>query len=495
MNRTTKAALVIGILACLIVWQPGNLAARDEAQTSDLPVELKPPSVTEQSITIDGKTIEYTASVGYMTQKDQEGKVLGYLFYTAYIKKNKDSTSHPLTFCFNGGPGSASIYLHMLTIGPKIAVLDEDGMTLGPPPRMVDNVHTWLTTTDLVFIDPIGTGFSFPHPDADTDKFWGAFADAESVGDFIRVYLTENNRWLSPIFVAGESYGGVRGALLADELQSNRKIKLNLNGIIFISPVYDFQSFGSSKRNPIYLSQFFPTYATTAWYHKKLDADLQADFDGFLAEVTRWANEEYLLALIEGDGLEDSKKKAIAGQMARYIGLSEEFILLQNLRITSAEFRAELLRDQNVSLDRLDARFETGTYDVDTTVSALFNHYIRAELGYDTPNPYFVSGSVRPWKWHDAPYPFSVVSNLADVMKNNKAMKVFVTAGYYDYACPFATIDYALDQLLVKPELRDNVIRRYYHAGHMVYTPQSEIPRYTEDVRNFIRDASVSNEP
>jgi carboxypeptidase C (cathepsin A) len=406
------------------------------------------------------------------------------------VTKSEDPASHPLTFCFNGGPGTSSIYLHMLTIGPKRAVLLDDGNTPGPPPRMVDNANTWLTFSDLVFIDPIGTGFSFPHPGVDTKKFWGAAPDAESVGDFIRMYITENDRWLSPIFVAGESYGGVRGALLAEELQRNRKIKLNLNGLIFISPAYDWQSLATSPHNPLYLAQYFPTYATTAWYHNKLDTSLQRDFDRLLREVTKWANEEYLLALVKGDGLDETEKQKIARQMARYTGLSIDFIKQKNLRITSSEFRAELLRDKDVSLDRLDARFETGAYELTTTLSPLLNHYIRNELGYDTIKPYVVSGNVRPWTWGDRPSPFSVVPNLSRVMKNNRNMKVLVTAGYYDYACPFATIDYALDQLLLKPELRENVVRRYYHAGHMVYTPQSELPRFTEDVKQFVEEAS-----
>ena len=262
-NRIGNVALLTGILTCLICWQSSYLFAQQKAEeeTSNKPVELRAPSVTEHTITVEGESINYNATVGYMIQTDADSKPISYFFYTAYTKQGEDSVSRPLTFCFNGGPGTSSIYLHMLTIGPQRAVLLEDGNTPAPPPRMVDNVETWLGFTDLVFIDPIGTGFSFPHPGADTKQFWGAAADAESVGDFIRMYITENARWLSPIFVAGESYGGIRGALLAEELQKNRRIKLNVNGLIFISPAYDWQSLGTSKHNPMYLSQYFPTYA------------------------------------------------------------------------------------------------------------------------------------------------------------------------------------------------------------------------------------------
>ena len=352
-------------------------------------------------------------------------------------------------------------------------------------------MDTWLGFTDLVFIDPIGTGFSFPHPGADTKQFFGTAADAESVGDFIRMYITENARWLSPIFVAGESYGGIRGVLLAEELQNSRRIKLNVNGLIFIAPAYDFQSLGTSRHNPMYLSQYVSTYATTAWYHKKLDDDLQADFDQLVKEVTTWASENYLVALVKGDKLEESKKKEIAGQMARYTGLSEDYILQKNLRITSPEFREELLRDKGMSLHRTDARFELGAYDLARTLSPVLNHYVRAVLGYDTIKPYLVSGNVQPWAWGGKPSPFSVVPNLSEAMKNNRNMKVFVAAGYYDHACPFATIDYALDQLLLTPELQRNISRRYYQAGHMVYTPQFELTRFTEDVKEFIVDAAT----
>jgi carboxypeptidase C (cathepsin A) len=492
-NRIGNVALLTGTLTSLICWQSSYLFAQQktEEETSDKPVELRAPSVTEQSITVDGKSINYKATVGYMIQTDGDGKPIGYFFYTAYTKQGEDSVSRPLTFCFNGGPGSSSIYLHMLTIGPQKAVLLEDGNTQAPPPRLVDNVDTWLGFTDLVFIDPIGTGFSFPHPGADTKQFFGTAADAESVGDFIRMYITENTRWLSPIFVAGESYGGIRGVLLAEELQNSPRIKLNVNGLIFIAPAYDFQSLGTSRHNPMYLSQHVSTYATTAWYHKKLDDDLQADFDQLVKEVTTWASEDYLVALVKGDKLEASKKKEVAGQMARYTGLSEDYILQKNLRITSPEFREELLRDKGMSLHRTDARFELGTYDLTRTLSPVWNHYVRAVLGYDTIKPYLVRGNVQPWAWGGKPYPFSVVPNLSEAMKNNRDMKVFVAAGYYDHACPFATIDYALDQLLLTPELQRNLSRRYYQAGHMVYTPQFELTRFTEDVREFIVDAAT----
>ena len=494
-NRIGNVASLAIILTCLICWQSSYLFSQQNVaeETSGKSVELRAPSVTEHSITVDGESINYEATVGYMVQRDADSKPIGYFFYTAYAKRGEDSASRPLTFSFNGGPGSSSIYLHMLTIGPQKAVLLDDGDTPAPPPRLADNVDTWLGFTDLVFIDPIGTGLSFPHPGADTKQFFGTAADAESVGDFIRMYITENARWLSPIFVAGESYGGIRGALLAEELQNSPRIKLDVNGLIFIAPAFDFQSLGRNRHNPIYLSQYVSTYATTAWYHKKLDDDLQADFDQLVREVTAWASEDYLVALVKGDKLEESKREEIAGQMARYTGLSEDYILQKNLRITSPEFREELLRDKGMSLHRTDARFEAGAFDLARTLSPVLNHYVRTVLGHETFKPYLVRGNVQPWAWgvKSSPYPFSVVSNLREVMNKNRDMKVLVAAGYYDHACPFATIDYALDQLLLTPELQRNLSRRYYQAGHMVYTPQFELERFTQDVKEFIVDAAT----
>ena len=329
-NRIGNVALLTIILTCLICWQSSYLFAQQkvEEETSDKPVELTAPSVTEQTITVGGKPINYKATVGYMIQTDADDKPIGYFFYTAYTKQGGDSVSRPLTFCFNGGPGTSSIYLHMLTIGPQKAVLLDDGNTPAPPPRLVDNVDTWLGFTDLVFIEshrhrvqfsPSGSGHQ------------GISSVLQRMPSPLAISFARTSPrtlgWLSPIFVAVESYGGIRGGPACGRVtEQSSRIKLDVNGLIFIAPALDFQTLGTTRHNPIYLSQYVSTYATTAWYHKKLDDDLQTDFDQLVKEVTTWASEDYLVALVKGDQLEESKKKEIAGQMARYTGLSEDYI-------------------------------------------------------------------------------------------------------------------------------------------------------------------------
>lgn len=484
------------ILVCLLVILiAGPLPPQETKQTiaksKESKIELLPPVSTAHSIIINGKKIDYQAKVGYFQQLDNRGKPQGYIFYTAYTQKGKTLRERPLTFCFNGGPGSSSIYLHMLTIGPKRVVLDEQGNTPGPPPTMVDNEQSWLPFSDLVFIDPIGTGFSFPHPGADPANFWGAHQDAASVADFIRMYLTDSGRWMSPIFIAGESYGGVRGSLLAEELQRNRQIKLNVNGIIFISPAFEYPTRrGYHKINSFHLAHFFSTHAATARYHQQLAPELlEMPFDRFFTEVKEWANTEYLLALNKGDSLPDIEKIKIAEKMSYYFGLDKDFILQENLRIPDALFREKILEKEGKVVDRLDARWERGAYELTTTLSPALNHYIREDLGYKTPKPYVVSGYVRPWKYNDSPSGFSAVPHLANAMNNNRHMHVLITAGYYDYACPVATIEFAVNRLLLKPEIRQNIKMVNYHTGHMVYTPKQELVEFTNEVRRFVKEA------
>jgi len=478
-----------------VVLIAGSAVAQEAKQASQkargTEIELFPPVTTDHSITFDDEKINYQAKVGYFQQLDNQGKPQGYIFYTAYTKKGEGLGNRPLTFCFNGGPGSSSIYLHLLAIGPKRVLLDKQGNTPGPPPIMIDNEQSWIKFTDLVFIDPIGTGFSFPHPGADPANFWGAHQDAASVADFIRMYLTDSARWMSPIFIAGESYGGVRGSLLAEELQRNRQIKLNINGIIFISPAFEYATRrGYHKINSFHLAHFFPTHAATARFHRQLSPELQeVPFNKFFTEVKEWANNEYLLALNKGDSLPDEEKAKIAEKMSYYFGLDKEFVMQENLRIPDAMFREKILEKQGKQVDRLDARWEHGAYELTTSLSPALNHYIREELGYKTPKPYVVSGYVRPWKYNDSPSGFSAVPHLANAMNNNRHMKVLITAGYYDYACPVATIEFAVNRLLLKPEIRRNIKMVNYHTGHMVYTPGKELVEFTDEVRRFIVEA------
>jgi carboxypeptidase C (cathepsin A) len=468
--------------------------AQAQTQPKENPFKPSPPSVTKHSITIGGKTLSYTATVGYLDMRDEKGKILGYMYYTAYVKDGEDPTKRPLTFAFNGGPGTSSCYLHLLLIGPRRALLDENGNTLPPPPKLVDNEYTWLKFSDIVMIDPIATGFSRAELGVNYGNFLGVQQDADSVADFIRLFLNENNRWISPIFIAGESYGGVRGSMLVNVLQSDNNIKLNVNGIIFISPALDMNALHTWGGSVLSLSLYFPTYATTAWFHKKVAPEYQDDFERLLKDAKHFALYEYMPALIKGSSMSEDEMRAVAGKMAKFTGLSVDYIMEQKLRVNSIMFREELLRSEGKSLDRLDARFETGAYELTTTLSPLLHNYLKVELGYDTLTPYSISANISNfygmWNWGGDRGGFSVLDALAETMNNNRAMKVFAAEGYYDYACPFFTVEYSLDQMLLKPGVRENITQKAYHAGHMVYTPLKNLAEFTEDVKNFIEDAS-----
>ncbi len=484
-SKTFLFCLVLVILTAGLVAQSQKAPAKGAKKST---LKLEPPVSTDKVITIKGKKLAYTATVGYLEQTYEKGKPQGYFFYTAYVKKGGDKKNRPLTFCFNGGPGSSSFYLHLLTIGPRKAVLAKDGNTVAPPPRLKDNPDTWLEATDIVMVDPIGTGFSRQAPEVKGNLFWGIHKDARSVADFVRMYLTQNGRWLSPIYIAGESYGGIRGALLAHELQNSNQIGLDINGLIYISPALEMLWVFIRDHDTLGMALYFPSYCTTAWYHKKV-APQYKDFNKLEDAARAFAYQRYLPALLKGSNLSSEEMEAVAGEMSQLTGLSVDFIMHHKLRITSSEFRNELLKDKYMPLDRYDARFKTGTYNLTQTLSPLINHYLREELGYKTARPY--TNSARffgSWKWD--PFSMTVLPQLAETMNNNPDMKVLSTAGYYDYACPYFSIDYCLDQLQLHKGLKKNIIRKYYHAGHMVYTPGDDLVRFNNDVKDFIRTTS-----
>jgi len=492
MKSTPVSTIVLVIL--LTVWGPlaASQASGSDATRGSAPPVLSPPPpvTTEHTITTEGRTLTYRATVGYLTQHFEKETPQAHFFYTAYVMKGADPARRPLTFCFNGGPGSSSFYLHLLTIGPRRAVLTENGDTPAPPPRLEDNPDTWLAVSDIVMVDPIGTGFSRPAPGVDGKIFWGVHEDARSVADFVRMFLTENSRWLSPIYIAGESYGGIRGALLARELQTHNQIGLDINGLITISPALDLNFVFVRDHDALGLALYVPTYCATAWFHRKTDPKYRNDFNRLEADARAFAYERYLPALLRGNRLLQTDMEAVAREMVSLTGLSLAFILHHNLRITPEEFRAELLRERRLPLDRIDARFKSGTFDLTQTLSPLINHYLREELGYRTPRPYTNHAAVfTSWKWD--PFTLTVLPQLAETMNDNPAMKVFCAAGYYDFACPFSCIDHCLDQLQLDAGLTENIIRKYYHAGHMVYIPSAELKRFNDDVKRFIRSTSL----
>ncbi|MEZ4629894.1 MAG: hypothetical protein R2880_04125 [Deinococcales bacterium] len=406
----------------------------------------------------------------------------------ARLSDAKKPSERPITFVFNGGPGSSSVILHMFALGPKRALLADDGRSLPPPPEIVDNIYSWLEFTDLVFIDPVGTGFSDamnPFP------FYDVMNDAASVAEFVRRYLTENNRWLSPVFVVGESYGGIRGALLSWRLMNDNNIALRLSGLLLISPALDLDvTFPDAYKN-LQLSLFVPTMAATAWYHGRLEPSLLTDRAALLAEVEAWSQAVYLPALIKGNRLSAEEMEEVATTMSRYSGLSLEYILDKRLRVMPEEYFAEFLRDKRQTLSRNDSRFDENDVAASATIlSPVWNYYVREELNYQGKEAYtlFSPEARLFWTWGDGEMAFSVLPILSEVMAQNPHMKLFVASGYYDFTVPYYVIDYTLRQLQISSEEANNITHISYDSGHAVYTSKAELIQFTQDVKHFFEN-------
>jgi carboxypeptidase C (cathepsin A) len=457
------------------------------------------PSVTDHSIQLGGATLDYTATAGFEQIRDDNGQAQANMFYVAYTKKGElDPAKRPVTFVFNGGPGSAAIWLHLGAVGPKRVLLADDGMPLSPPPQWVDNESTWLDVTDLVCIDPVGTGFSQAAPGVDANKFYEVRQDARSIAEFIRLYVTANHRWLSPKLIAGESYGGTRAPLVARLLQTD--YGTDVSGLVLISPVIDFETFSAQLRGhgtDLAYAVSVPSYATTAWYHKKLAPDLQADFQGLVRQVEEWSIQTYLPALVQGDALPPDDQATIARQLSRYTGISESFIKLNRLRMTPSDFRRELLRDQGLEISQYDTRFTFSSGRGGQYLDALmppftsaFNDYVRSELKFQSDRQYVALSDRANGAWNWGPGGLTgflnVTDELAAAMKQSPAMKVLVARGYYDLDVPYFGTDYALNQLGLAPELRANVTRAFYESGHTLYTPRAGREKLKADVAVFI---------
>jgi carboxypeptidase C (cathepsin A) len=423
--------------------------AKSEAKEEEKIFEESPPSVTAHSITVAGQTLKYHATAGYIVLKEEEGKPLvkepaqkppaeakpetepaktkdglkpkAKVFFVAYTLDDvRDPSTRPLMFAFNGGPGSSSVWLHMASIAPRRANLTDEGEAPPPPYQLTDNESTWLDRTDLVFIDPVSTGYSRPVAKEDPNQYHGLKEDIASVGDFIRLYTSRNTRWLSPKFILGESYGTTRAAGLSEYLQS--RYGLYFNGIILVSSALNFQALEFAPQNNDPYIQFLPSYAASAWYHKKLPADLQAQSVTEVAAAARtFAANDYATALGRGDQLSAADKTRVAGELSRYTGLPAGDILLWKLRIKDTQFFTHLLRAEGKMLGRLDARFSgfryaPGTdtpqdqdqeYDpsseaVNGPLGAAFNDYVRRELQFESDIPYELETDVEPWNFGDA---------------------------------------------------------------------------------------------
>jgi carboxypeptidase C (cathepsin A) len=438
-----------------------------------------------------------------MPIKNRDGETEARIFFMAYTLDDAGNRNHrPLTFSFNGGPGSASVWLHLGAIGPKRVKMNPDGTMPAPPYQLVDNEYTWLNQSDLVFIDPVGTGYSRAARPELAAKFFGLTGDIESVGEFIRMYLTRYERWTSPLFLAGESYGTTRASALSGYLIGRG---IAFNGIVLISTIMNFETTDFAPGNDLPYVMFLPSYAATAWYHKKLPADLQSrPVQQIVSEVEQWTS-DYSLALQKGDQLTAQERQDVLAKLSRYTGLDSRFIDNANLRISLNLFRKELLRSEKRSIGRLDARFKgydanlaTDSPDFDASEAAIrppytttFNNYVRSELGYKSDLEYYILGGgiTSPWNWNTNNGYVDTSVALRTALARNPYLKIFVAMGYYDMATPYFAVQYTLHHISLDPALLRNFSTGYYEAGHMMYIDEKSLTRLRADVGKFIEDA------
>jgi carboxypeptidase C (cathepsin A) len=470
-----------------------------------------PPSKPEEAavvrkheITAGGRPLRYTTTTGTMPIRGAAGEIEAQIFYMAYTLDGvTDPSKRRLMFSFNGGPGSSSVWLHLGALGPKRVKMLDDGGLPPAPYQLVPNEQTWLDQTDLVFIDPVGTGYSRPSKPDLQAKFSSRAGDIESVGEFIRLYLTRNNRWLSPLFLVGESYGTTRAAGLAGHLIEQG---IAFNGVALISTVLNFQTIRFAPGNDLPYPLILPTFTATAWYHKRLAADVQkTGLRELLREVEAWAQGEYSAALMKGDRLTAAERKAVAARLARYTGLDAKFVEQAELRLDLNAFNRELLRDQNLLVGRLDSRLTgPGPRDVSQNLefdpsmaairppyTAAFADYVRRDLGYETDlNYYILGGGIGRWNAQSDNEYVNVSEALRRAFTRNPHMKLYVGAGYFDMATPYTAAHYTLEHLGLSPSLRANIKVYEYEAGHMYYIHTESLARLKRDMAAFLESAA-----
>jgi carboxypeptidase C (cathepsin A) len=495
------------VTALLVLTSPMLSRAQEKAETSqEAPPEAK-VATTAHQITLGDKSIAYTVNAGTMLMKDEADKPIALFGYTAYVADGVDKVTRPILFAYNGGPGSASIWLHMGALGPQRTVVRDAEFSPAGPFERVTNEYSILDEADLVMIDPVGTGFSKPVGEGEGKDFWGVDEDIKSVSEFIVQYVTENGRWASPKYILGESYGGMRTGGVSYYLLTQHNMALN--GVILVSPFMEmatgFAGLGIDLPHVMYL----PTFASTAWYHDALDPK-PSDLHSFLDEVRAFARTEYASALLAGSNLKPDDRARVLAKLARYTGLSEGYWDRANLRIDEGRFTQELLRSHGATVGRIDSRFkgasinllrESAFYDPSTTAIgpafvATFMDYYRSELEVEDSANYVVSANVfMDWDWrHKQPdmngftLPFPNTSvDLAYAMKQNPSMKVLIQQGYFDLATPYFATEYVVEHMNLTPELRNNIELEYYEAGHMMYVNEPSLVQFKADLGEFVR--------
>lgn len=458
------------------------------------------PVFTTNTVTVAGQSVKYATETGMLPLLKPDGSSRASIFYIAYTRlTDSHETPRPVTFCFNGGPGSSSVWLHLGALGPRRVKMNEDGTLPKPPFGMMDNPYSILDTSDLVFIDPVATGFSRAMKDEKPDSFFGATADVESIGEFIRLWTTRHDRWLTPKYLCGESYGVFRAAGLAEYLRA--RFGLYLNGLILVSGVLDFATLDGGAGNDLPYLLFLPNYTATAFYHKKLPADLQSDLSKALTESRQFARTEYASALLQGSTLPAEERSNIVARLARLTGLKPEVIRDNHGRIDSDVFRKQLLHDEGLILGAYDGRI-TGRDDQPASpypgfdpsyaatygpFSAAMNSYARQELKFEDDLPYEIIAGVQPWNYGSKnSYP-KVADQLSAAMSQNPYLRVLVLGGRCDLVCPIDTMHYSLEHMDLAPAYRTNITYTEFDSGHMMYVNLPDLKKLQQTVEGFVR--------
>lgn len=467
------------------------------------PEKEQPPKESKGSVTIAGVKLSYVAKTGTLPVLKEDGGTRANIFFVYYAatdaggKPIAEKASRPVTFCFNGGPGSAAVWLHFGGLGPKRIELSPDGLQPAARGPIVENPNSILDVTDLVFVDPVGTGVSRPAKGEKAEQFWGVEEDVESIGEFIRLFTTREQRWASPKYLCGESYGVLRASGLSDYLQDRHG--MYLDGLVFLSGLLNFQTLTAAPANDLPYIIFLPTLTATAHYHKKLGPDLQADLEKAITSARDFAQGEYAVALMKGRTIPAEQKRAIAEKLARFTGLDAAFIADAHLRIDPALFRERLLREEGRIVGRFDARvtaedsnrinphpeFDPSFTNVIGPFSAAANAYVRGELGYESDHPYRVLTSLN-WNYRAFANRYvSMEAALADAMKSNPRLRVLVLCSRRDLAVPEDSMLFSVAHLPIPTTLRANITFERYESGHMMYLYKADAEKLRRDLLRF----------
>ncbi len=470
-----------------------------EAAPSGTSEQADPDTVTtKHQVTIDGKKVAYTATAGMMPVTADGNEC--FIFYTAYTLDGvKDNSERPVTFAYNGGPGSSSELVHLGFLGPRRVETNEAGEPTEFPSKIVDNENSILDLTDLVFIDPVGTGYSHVGEGVDEAFFSNYQEDLASIGEFIRLYTTKNNRWSSPKYLAGESYGTFRSVALADYLSTN--FAMGLNGLMLISNLTDFSILNEWTQNDLSYVLLFPSLAASGYYHKVVDKKYQdMELEDFLKEARAFAEEDYQTALFKGERISSSEKESVARKYSELTGLDKDYVVKSNLRVYLRDFCMKLLADKGMMIGRLDSRYtaplvgksvedynDPSDSVLDASFSAAINQYISEELGYHTDRVYNTLNMKvnMDWTYNSDNQIMDLKDKVNKVMSDNKYLKVWVLGGYYDLATPFCSAEWVYDHVPLQKETRKNLSFKFYQSGHMIYMHQPSLEEFRKDAKEW----------